>query len=192
VSVAYSRREVTRRFQFAAIGPTGTPLFGVVDAVAMSHPSGLAFDGWAEHRQNYAMKTWDLQPSFALRAASYGLGDWAEGGAGALSLSGESHSVLSVQGDAGLRISRTVGRVLPFVSGAYRRELASRHTDLRLQIGTDASGAFDVEGLELSRDKIMGQTGVTFVPKKAGLSVYYEIQGSRGQVWQSLQLGVRF
>ncbi len=191
-SIAYVRRDMTRRFQFAAFGPTGAPLFAPIDAIVTASPNGATYEAWVEHRYNIALKSWDLQPNAALRWASYGYGSFTETGGGSLSLSAESQSIGSFQGDAGLRLDRAVGRFRPFVSGTYRREFASRRAGLDLQFGTTPDGLFEENGIELARDKAIGQAGLTFLPRKAGLSLYYEIQGSGRQLSQSLQLGVRF
>jgi uncharacterized protein YhjY with autotransporter beta-barrel domain len=192
VSVAHTSYDVTRRFRFTAIAPTGQPLFGTVEREARSTPAGTASESWVEGRYNMPIGSWDLQPRIGLRAAWYRLGDWNETGADSLSLGAAAQTNNSVQGDIGLRTSRAIGRVRPFLEGMYRRELSSGVLKTTIALTDQPGGLFDAEGIALTADKFVGQVGTLFLTNHVGLSVHYELHYAGAQTRHGLQFGVGF
>jgi autotransporter-associated beta strand protein len=192
VSVAHTMYDVTRRFGFAAIAPSGQPLFGTVEREARSTPAGTASDVWVEGRYNTPIGSWDLQPRIGLRAAWYRLGDWSETGADSLSLGAAAHTNSSLQGDIGLRTARAIGNVRPFLEGMYRRELSSRDLNTTIALTDQPGGLFEVEGLGLTADKFVGQAGALFLTDHVGLSLLYELHYAGAQTRHGLQFGVGF
>ncbi len=192
LSVAHMMYDVTRRFAFAAIAPTGQPLFGTVDRAARSTPAGTASDVWVEGRYNTAIGSWDLQPRTGLRAAWYRLGHWNETGADSLSLAAAAQTNNSVQGDVGVRTSRAIGRVRPFLEGMYRRELSFGVLKTTIALTDQPGGLFEVDGIGLTVDKFVGQAGALFLTNHAGLSLLYELHHAGAQTRHGLQFGVGF
>ena len=191
-SVGRTLYETRRRFHFAAIAPTGQPLFGGIDGDAVSKPSGLATDFWSEARFNGVLGSWNVQPTLGMRRARYGLGAWSEVGADALSLSAGSQSIASTQADAGIRVSRSVGGFYPFVSAMHRRELTDGRTIVGLRLGDSAEGRFDVEGLSWARDTTAGEAGFIIRRRNIGMSMWYEARRARRQIRHVLQFGIGF
>jgi autotransporter-associated beta strand protein len=191
-SVAHTDYDITRAFQFAAIAPTGRPLFGPVDRIAVSAPSGPATELWLDGRFVARLGSWDAQPMGGLRSAWFHLGEWTESGADALSLSGPAQTTRSLQADAGLRLLRAVGRVRPLFQGTYRRELAGGGTTTTVELSDLPGGRFEVEGVPFTLDEVIGQAGLMFLTDRMGFSVFYEMQRARSQSRQSLQVSVGF
>jgi uncharacterized protein YhjY with autotransporter beta-barrel domain len=163
-----------------------------VDRVADSSPVGPATEVWLDARFNAPLGSWDAEPKAGLRSAWFHVGEWREAGADSLSLSAPAYTTRSVQADAGLRVSRAVGRVRPSFEGMYRRELTSDGTRVTLQLADLPGGTFDVTGLDFTRDEVSAQGGVTFLMNRFGLSVFYDLQYAQLQTRHSLQLGVGF
>ena len=183
---------MTRSVQFAALGPTGLPLFGTVDRTAASAPSGTAADVWGEGRVQVAIGAWDLQPNAGLRTAWYRTGEWAETGASALSLTGSSGTNRSTQADAGVRASFGAGRIRPFFEGVYRHELSSRRTTSLNALAGEETGVFAVEGADFAAGSLLGKGGLYWFMSRFALTVVYELKDSSTQHQHSLQLGVGF
>jgi uncharacterized protein YhjY with autotransporter beta-barrel domain len=139
-----------------------------------------------------ALGSWDLQPRTGLRAAWYRVSDWNETGADSLSLGAVAQTNSSVQGDIGLRTSRAIGRVRPFLEGMYRRELSSDVPKTTIALTDQPGGRFDVEGIALTADKFVGQVGTLFLTNHVGLSVHYEWHYAGTQTRHGLQFGVGF
>ena len=159
VSVARTWYDRTRAFSFVAMGPTGEPLFGGVDRLATSNPTGAAAEAWASTRVDIPVGSWDLQPSVGVRAARFGLDSWTERGAEALSLTGASQANRSTQADAGLRFARALGRFRPYIGAMYRRELGNRRTTATLRLGEETDGMFEVSGLSFAEETAAAQAG---------------------------------
>jgi hypothetical protein len=184
--------ETSRRIRFAALAPTGRPLFGVVDREATSSPSGLGIDAWIDGRVVIPIGSWDAQPRVGGRSTAYRLGDAQEAGAGALSLLGYARTTRSFQADAAMRMTRMTGRVRPFAEARYQRELAAGGVTADMALGGGPGERFQVEGLTLTRGSLAGQGGVTFLSGSLGVSLLYELWHSRRHTKQTLQLGVGF
>ena len=191
VSVGRTLYETRRRFHFAAIAPTGQPLFGGIDRAAVSRPAGFATDVWGEARFNAMLRSWNVQPTLGMRRARYGLSAWSEIGADALSLSAGSQSIASTQADAGIRLSRSIGGFQPFVSAMHRRELTDGRTTVRLRLGDHPDGAFDVEGLRFA-DTVAFEAGFTLRRRNIGMSLWYDARRTRQQMRHIVQLGIGF
>jgi fibronectin-binding autotransporter adhesin len=191
-SFAYTYYDMERSFAFSALGPTGQPLVTPINRTATSSPSGPATELWFEPRYNFLLGEWDLQPTGSLRAAWYHQNAWTESGADSLSLTGPETTVNSTQAGVGIRFSRVIGGVRPFVSGFYRHELTDGFNSTMAQIGPDPRGLYRVDGIALARNVTIGQGGLTFIHNSFGLSLIYQINVSSPQIWQSLQLGIGF
>ncbi len=193
VSVAHVSYDITRKFSFTALGPAGGPLFGEgIAREATSSPSGPATDVWVEPRLLLRLGSWDVRPTLGLRPSWYHLRSFSESGAESLSLRGPSQTITSVQADAGARVSRAIGTVRPFGAGLYRRQLTDGRTAAMLQVGDQPAGRYEVDGLRLVRDEIVGQAGLLFLRANVGLSLIYEVHGSRDQLRQALQFVLRY
>ena len=80
----------------------------------------------------------------------------------------------------------------PYVAGVMRRELTSGRTSAGLSFVNDPDGAFEVDGLLLSKHSTIGQAGILFGKGGVGLSMMYEARRTVDQFRQTLQLGVDF
>lgn len=192
ISVAKAMYDVKRQFQFAAIGPSGRPLFGIVDRGATGSPSGLATDVWVEGRFNVPLGSWDLQPGAGMRSGWFQRDAWSETGADSLSLTGPSQTARAMQGDVGLRLARAAGGFRPFAEGMYRRELLTDVLSATLALSAQPGGLFEVDGVALAPDSVVGRGGVMFLTDRAVFSVLYDVRHSESHTRQSLQFGVGF
>jgi outer membrane autotransporter protein len=190
LSVARTAYDIRRRFQFTAMAPTGRPLFGGVDREAASEPSGLAADVWGEARVGAMLGSWNVQPTAGVRRSHYGLTAWSETGGDALSLSASGQAIGSTQVDASVRFTRTAGRFHPFLSTRLNRELTGGRTRTTLRIGDGPDGDFDIEGLRLARQTIVGQAGFSFLRNTLGLSMWYEAHHAHRQMRHIVQFAI--
>src|SRR6185436_10631023 len=117
---------------------------------------------------------------------------WSESGAGALSLAGPSHTNRSTQADGGVRFSRIVGRVRPFVDARYRAQLGARNVTSTNALTDSVSGVFTVEGTELAPHNVSGEGGVTFFTNRFDFSLIYQLQASPSPHRQTFHFGVGF
>ena len=192
-SVARTSYDTRRSFQFAALTPLGDDLlFGGVERKATSHSSGLATDVWGEQRFTGAIGSWSFSPSVGVRYARYGRHALAENGADALSLSAPDQAFSSKQGDAGVTLNRTTGRLRPLVSATYRRELGNPQTAATLVLPGAGNGTFVVDGLPLARNTFVGRAGLIFRSGRSDFSLIYEWRGARDQMRQSIQFSLGF
>jgi outer membrane autotransporter protein len=192
-SITRTAYDTRRAFSFAARTPLGDGLlFDGVDRQASSHSFGLATDVWGEQRFNVSAASWTVAPSVSVRYARYGRRAWAEGGADALSVTAPAQAFISQQGDAGVSLNRTKGRIRPLVSAMYRREFSDRHTSATLALPGSADGTFVVSGLPLARDTFVARAGMTLRAGSSELSLMYEWRGARSQTRQALQLALGF
>jgi fibronectin-binding autotransporter adhesin len=192
LAVARTQFQTTRTVQFTALAPGGGKLLGGVDQTAVSRPSGIAAELWSEVRLDKRLGVWRVQPTAGLRHARYGVSAYTETGADALSLSASARSVSSLQADMGMRVSRALGSLRPYIGGTMRRELASGQTTAALRFANDPDGFFHAEGLRLSKGSAIGQAGLLFRAGGIGLSMMYEARRTSGQFRQTLQLGFDF
>ena len=192
VAVARAAYQTTRTLQFTALAPAGGRLLSGVDRTAISRPSGIAADMWSEVRIDRRVGSWKLQPTAGVRRARYGLSEYTETGADALSLSAPARSINSLQADMGVRVTRAIGSLRPYLGGVVRRELTSGRTSVGLNLANDPNGSFEVDGLKLTKHSTIGQAGLLFQTRGVGLSLMYEARGNSEQVRQTIQLGIDF
>jgi outer membrane autotransporter protein len=190
--VARSRHFVQRGLQFVAFGPTGRPLFGGVDRTATSRSSGMTADAWGEGRFEAPLADWSVRGAAGARVAEYRVGAWQESGAGALALAAPPQAFTSVQADTRVELTRRGGRLRPFVSGTYRRELTAGRTATTVQLGESGDGGFTVEGLPLPAASAAGEAGLRVVGENMGMSLSYQLRRADRQVRHVLQLGIGF
>jgi outer membrane autotransporter protein len=163
-------------------------LFGSgVDRAAEADVRGLDTAVWLDTQATVTRGAWLLQPALGMRTARYARSAWTETGAGALSLIAPDQAITSTQADATFRLTRAGGSFRPYGSATYRRELGSGLTRTTLQLSP--AGAFDVHGLALAGDRIIGNVGMTAA---AGMSFGYRIDSGGGQVRHAVDVGVRF
>ena len=192
VGVARAAYQTTRTVQFSALAPAGGTLLGGVDQTAVSRPTGIAAELWSEARIDKRFGSWKVQPTAGLRRARYGLNEYTETGADSLSLSAPARSINSLQADTGVRVSRALGSLRPYLGGVVRRELTSGRTAAGLNFANDPNGSFEVDGLRLSKHSTIGQAGLLFRTGGVGLSGCMRRAGLRDQVRQTVQLGIDF
>ena len=193
--VARTAYDTKRAFSFTARTPAefgATRIFGGIEREATSRSSGQTREFWGEGRLNLAMGSWTFNPSTGLRYARYGRGAWSERGAGTLSFAAPHQEVRSAQADAGVGVTREGGRLRPFASTSYRRELTDRRTAATLQLGDQQAGLFEIDGLLLARDSVTGRAGMTFETERLDLSLVYEGRRAPGQTRHTFQLAFEF
>jgi autotransporter-associated beta strand protein len=194
-SLARTSYDTRRSFLFTARLPEAfgsTAIFGGVNRVSTSKPTGIATDVWGDWAVPLQLGTWSVRPTAALRYARYARGPWTEHGADALSLSAPDQFVASAQSDAGIHLARVTGLVRPTASATYRRELTSGRTTSSLQLGNLADGGFQVDGVPFAQDTFMVRTGLTFQTDNLDMSVGFDFKRSSGQTRQGLQIGLGF
>jgi autotransporter-associated beta strand protein len=194
-SLARTAYDTRRAFHFTARLPEAygsTAIFGGVDRVSTSTPTGIATDVWGDWAVPLQLGTWSVRPTAALRYARYARGGWTERGADALSLSAPDQFVASAQGDAGIHLARVTGRVRPTASATYRRELTNGRTTSSLQLGNLTNGVFQVNGLPFAHDTFIGRTGLTFQTDDVDMSIGFDFKRASGQTRQGVQFGVGF
>jgi hypothetical protein len=101
-------------------------------------------------------------------------------------------TISSFQADMGLRVARARGSLRPYAGGILRRELTSGRTAAGLDLAGGPNGSFEVEGLRLPTHSTIGQAGLMFRTRGAGLSLMYEARANSAQFRQTLQLGIDF
>ena len=74
----------------------------------------------------------------------------------------------------------------------YRRELSSGDLKTTIALTDQPGGLFEVEGLGLTLDKFVGQTGALFMTNRVSFSLFYELHYSRAQTRHGFQFGVGF
>jgi uncharacterized protein YhjY with autotransporter beta-barrel domain len=168
----------------------GQKMFEGVDRVARGEQTGIDTSAWIDLSFDTAIGGWLLQPGTGFRAARYGYDAWTETGAGALSLSAPSQHLRSTQADLSLHIARAAGRLRPYGSATYRRELGKGRTETALQFGTDAAGGFRVQGQPFAADRMIGAVGLASA--QAGFSFGYRVDSGGGQLRHAVDFGVRF
>ena len=192
LTVARTSYETRRSFEFTAIGPTGRALFEGVNREALSTPSGIAAEFWGEARVVTAMGPWEFEPTAGIRRAHYGVGQWRETGADALSLAASAQGISSMPVDAGLRVSRTIGRLRGFVRGSAHRDLLSGRTVIRVRLSDQPVGLFEVDGVALPLNSGVGEAGVLLQTDRIGLSIGYVARLVRQQTRQTIYMAVGF
>ena len=193
VSVARAAYQTMRSVEFTALAPTGGRLLGGVDQTADQPADGNRGGSCGPRCDSTSgLDRGSVQPTAGVRRARYGLNEWTETGADALSLSAPARSINSLQGDMGVRVSRALGSLRPYLGGVVRRELTSGRTAAGLNFANDPNGAFEVDGLRLSKHSTIGQAGLLFRTGGVGLSLMYEARRTLDQIRQTVQLGIDF
>lgn len=194
-SVARTTYQTERAMAFTArLDPRfgGTALFGGVDREATAEISGLDTSVWVDGEATARFGSWMAHPGVGVRVARYGRSAWTENGAGALSLSAPDQSISSTQGDLRLRVVRATGRFRPFGEATYRRELGAGLTATAVQFGA-GSAAFDVHGLPLAEDRVIGRLGASArTTGGSDVSLGYRGEAGGGQVRHAVDFAVRF
>jgi uncharacterized protein with beta-barrel porin domain len=194
-SLARSAYETRRAFAFAAQLPQAfgsARIFGGVDRAALSTQAGLTPELWGDWILPLHLGSWAVRPGTIVRYARYGRDAWVEREALSLSLTGPDQTIASVQGEIGLGATRMTGRLRPYATTTYRRELGSGRTVTTLRLGDGSDGVFQIAGPALARNTFQARTGLLFRTDRYDRSLAFAFRRGSGETRRGVDLGFGF
>jgi uncharacterized protein with beta-barrel porin domain len=192
-SAARTNGTSERQIQIAAARGDAQPVGSAFDRTAQSDQEGAAYDTWSEWQDTINIRTWRTESKVGWRHARFSRKAFEETGAGPLSLVGDDDMLTSTEADVLLRTWRREGAWRPHFLFSYRRQLGDDENRMKVGFVANPNVKFDVNGLPLARNTVLGRTGLT-LRTGSGLeySVQYEFRHAESETRHTGDFRIRF
>jgi autotransporter-associated beta strand protein len=192
-SAARTNGTSERQIRIAAARGDAQPVGSAFDRTAQSDQDGAAYDAWSEWQDTINIKTWRTESKVGWRHARFSRKAFEEAGAGPLSLVGAADVLTSTEADVLLRMWRREGAWRPHFLFSYRRQLGDDENRMKVGFVSNPNVTFDVNGLPLARNTVLGRTGLT-LRTGSGLeyTVQYEFRHAESETRHTADFRIRF
>jgi autotransporter-associated beta strand protein len=177
----------------AARASNSEPIGSAFDHTAEADRNGAAQDVWSEWQDSFNVGEWRSESKIGWRHARFARQPFTERGGGPISLQGEDQVLTATESDVLVRAFKRSGAYRPHFMVTYRREFAEPENSADIQFVGAPATKFEVNGLPLARNTIMGRGGLT-VHTGSGLeyTVEYEFRHAEFETRHSGDFRIRF
>jgi autotransporter-associated beta strand protein len=169
------------------------PIGSAFDQTAEADRDGAAEDVWSEWQDTFNIGQWRSESKVGWRHARFARQPFTERGGGPVSLEGGDDLLTATESDVLIRVFRKTGGYRPHFMFTYRREFGDPENTADVQFVGQPAARFEVNGLPLAKNTIMGRSGLT-VRTGSGLeyTVEYEFRHAEYETRHSGDFRIRF
>jgi autotransporter-associated beta strand protein len=177
----------------AARASDSEPIGSAFDQTAEADRNGAAEDVWSEWQDTFNVGEWRSESKIGWRHARFSRQPFTERGGGPIALQGEDQLLTATESDVLVRAFKRSGAYRPHFMFTYRHEFAEPGNSADVQFVSAPATKFEVNGLPLAKNTVMGRGGVT-VHTGSGLeyTVEYEFRHAEFETRHSGDFRIRF
>lgn len=193
-SAAKTSMSSDRQIQITAARAGDTqPIGSAFDQTAEADRDGAAQDVWSEWQDTFSIGEWRSESKVGWRHARFSRQPFSERGGGPISLQGGNDVLTATESDVLIRAFKKSGAYRPHFMFTYRREFGDPENTADVQFVDQPAARFQVNGLPLARNTVMGRSGLT-VRTGSGLeyTVEYEFRHADFETRHSGDFRIRF